>query len=140
MNPFDVPTPPKKQSKEEYEDMFPSGQQNHAARMYAEDDDDSPWSQEQQRNTRYTQSAEYHRSIESDLRSASNGVASVASEGYYGRNEYEEEEEEEVMKCRRIRRDRRIVTTRRFRRNRRRIRVRGIYLGTISFLTVVVVG
>ena len=96
MNPFDVPTPPKKQSKEEYEDMFPSGQQNHAARMYAEDDDDSPWSQEQQRNTRYTQSAEYHRSIESDLRSASNGVASVASEGYYGRNEYEEEEEEEV--------------------------------------------
>ena len=112
-NPFDIPTPPKKRtpnpSRDDYEGMFPSSSSalrgdgsaenntNVAARMYAdeEEEDSSPWGT----NTRYTQSADYHRSIDTEVRSSGGGqtgggMMMAQSGGYFGRGDYEEEEEE----------------------------------------------
>ena len=62
--------------------------------MYAdeEEEDSSPWGT----NTRYTQSADYHRSIDTDLRSSAGGgtgggMMMAQSGGYFGRGDYEEE-------------------------------------------------
>ena len=117
-NPFDVPTPPKKRtpnaSRDDYEEMFPSARGggeddddgptgNIAARMYAdeegeeeeEEEDVSPWGGTKN-DTRYTRSADYHRSIDTEVRSSGNGTAATTTQsgGYFGRGEYEEEEEE----------------------------------------------
>ena len=110
-NPFDIPTPPKKRtpnnSRDDYEEMFPSSSaglgnaantNNVAARMYADEEDEedaSPWGRNT--NTRYTQSADYHRSIDTEVRSSGGGFhggGMAQSGGYFGRGDYEEEEEE----------------------------------------------
>ena len=117
-NPFDVPTPPKKRTPnnaatrddDDYEEMFPSARRGGgddddddgtsgtiAARMYADEEGEevSPWGGTKN-DTRYTRSADYHRSIDTEVRSSGNGIASTTTQsgGYFGRGEYEEEEEE----------------------------------------------
>ena len=121
-NPFDVPTPPKKRTPnnaatrddDDYEEMFPSARRGGGGDD-DDDDDDGPsgtiaarmctrtrkgrrcrLGEGTKNDTRYTRSADYHRSIDTEVRSSGNGIASTTTQsgGYFGRGEYEEEEEE----------------------------------------------
>ena len=98
---------------DDYEEMFPSARveeeetttttTDQAARSpractrtrKGGEEDVSPWGGTKN-DTRYTRSADYHRSIDTEVRSSGNGIASTTTQsgGYFGRGEYEEEEEE----------------------------------------------